>query len=352
MLSYRENLTKIGIGVEAVVSYSAFYSKPQSLREAIRSMNAPTSHDWSQLPDIFRDDYWTDEVQGVAWDGSHWLFSTNASQKKPDVKDKAIYVFSGNAKSLGDDKWLSRLDLGDDKWFSMLKYKNISPPISGIDESDHHWGQLCYWNGRVYASHWWQSGPKHGLGNVVVFNDADGVLEYSGHWIELEKAKSPTNGRQDNVEFQAINPWDGFLYTCFRGGTIYEFFLHDIETGNYTGKTLKFDTPISEVQGACFSPNGHLYIASNSHPPGDGNHQTIWCYSALNGHRFGFIPVLAEEDNQELEGICYANVQFSGGKNDRKDAQIHAILLENPWGEVALDNIYFKSFSSAKPDIV
>ena len=333
MLSYRDKLAEIGIGAEATISYNEFYSKPQSLREAIRSMDAPTSHDWSQVSDIFRDDYWTDEVQGVAWDGSHWIFSTNANQKKPNVNDKAIYVFQGG-KSLGDNKWLS-----------MLKYKNVPHPIAGMHESDDHWGQLCCWNGRVYVSHFWAGGPKHGLGNVVVFNDADGFLEFE-KWIELEKPKSPTDGRQGNVEFQAINPWDGFLYTCFGSGTVYEFFLHDIETGNYTGKTLKFDIPITKVQGACFSPNGHLYITSNSHPSGDGNHQTIWCYSALNGHRFGFIPVLAEEDNQELEGICYASVNFSSGKK----GEIHAILLENR--DVALDNIFFKSFSSAKPDIV
>jgi hypothetical protein len=343
MLSYRDNLSKIGI---AAVPYEPFYSKPQSLREAIRSMDAPASGDWSQLPDIFRDDYWTDEVQGVAWDGLRWIFSTNAAQWKPDVKDKAIYVFSGHTESLGGDKWLSRLDLGDGKWSSMLKYKDVPHPI----EADDHWGQLCYWKGRVYVSHWWKGGPKDAVGNVVVFEDMGGGLEFI-KWIELEKATSPTDGRQGNVEFQAINPWDGMLYTCFRSDTIHEFFLHDMD-GRYKDKTLKFDTPISEVQGACFSPNGHLYIASNAHPPGDGNHQTIWCYSALNGHRFGFIPVLAEEDNQELEGICYANVQFSGGKNDGKDAQIHAVLVENPSWEMALDNIFFKSFSLAKPDIV
>ena len=338
MLSYRENLAKIGIGAEAPVSYNAFYSKPQSLREAIRSMDAPASGDWHlHEPEIYRDEYWTDEVQGLAWDGSNWIFSANANQSKPGHNAKALYVFKGDSK------------FKDDQWYSRIDYKNVPHPVYGTSAFDDHWGQLCYWNGRVYVSHWWKGGPKHGVGNVVVFNDADGYLELE-KWIELEKATSPTDCRQDNVEFQAINPWDGLLYTCFRGGTIYEFFLHDIETGKCTGKTLKFDIPIEQVQGACFSPNGHLYIASNSHPPGDGDHQTIWCYFALNGHRFDFISVLAEEEDQELEGICYANVTFSDGKN----AQIHAILLENrePPSSLALDNIFFKSFSSAKPDIV
>jgi hypothetical protein len=95
MLSYRDKLTKIGIGANVSVSYKDFYSKPESLRQAVRSMDAPPSQDWSQVSDIFRDDSLTDEVQGVAWDGSHWIFSTNANQLKPGANDKAIYVFEG-----------------------------------------------------------------------------------------------------------------------------------------------------------------------------------------------------------------------------------------------------------------
>jgi hypothetical protein len=82
--------------------------------------------------------------------------------------------------------------------------------------------------------------------------------------------------------------------------------------------------------------------------PGDDEYQTIWYYSALNGHRFGVIPVLAEEKmpEQELEGICYAAVQVPGGAA----AQIHAVLLENR--DAALDNIFFKSFRTTAPDDV
>jgi hypothetical protein len=59
------------------------------------------------------------------------------------------------------------------------------------------------------------------------------------------------------------------------------------------------------------------------------------------------IPVLAEEGNQELEGICHANVGFANGQ---KTAQIHAVLLENSL--IALDDIFFKSFSAPKPEVV
>ena len=334
-ISMRAGLKNIGEpkSGKAIPAFpSGFCSAPKSLRQAIQSMHAPTSQDWSQVSDIFRDDSWTDEVQGVAWDGSHWIFSANANQLKPGANDKAIYVFKGG-QSLGDDKWLS-----------MIKYKKVPHPIGGTKESDDHWGQLCYYDGFVYVSHFWANGPKKGISNVVVFKNNDGFLNFH-KWIELERPKSPTDGRQEKAEFQAINPWDGPLYTCFGSGTIHEFFMHDID-GHYTGKTIKFDVPVTEVQGACFSPKGHLYVSTNAKLPGDPHRQTIWYYSALNGHRLGVIPVLAQEDNQELEGICYGQVSFSGGKT----AQIHAILLENPL--LALDNIFFKSFSSAKPDLV
>jgi hypothetical protein len=333
VVSYRTALTKVGIPTTALVSYRGFVSRPESLRQAIRSMDAPTSQQWSQVSDIFRDDFWTDEVQGVAWDGSHWIFSANANQTKPGHNDKAIYVFKGGQT------------LGDNNWVSMKKYKDVPHPIPGTTENDDHWGQVTYFDGSVYVAHFWSGGPKDSA-NVVVFNDVNGVLEFS-RWIELDKPKS-ADGRQDRAEFQAINPWDGMFYTCFGSGEIKEFFIHDRSTGKWTGRRLPLSPPVTKVQGACFSPNGHLYIATNETVGEDGKYQTIPYYSALNGHRFGVISVLAEEGmpDQELEGNCYASVTAPGGH----PAQIHVVLLENP--DIALDNIFFKSFASADPDLV
>jgi hypothetical protein len=347
MISYRQQLAKIGIGYDEAVSYQAFYSRPRSLRQAIRSMDAPAGNSWKQVSDIFRDDFWTDEVQGVAWDGTHWIFSANANQLKPGHEDKAIYVFKGG-ETLSDGNWVSR-----------IKYKDVPHPISGTTESDDHWGQLTFFEGRVYVAHFWAGDPpKAEFASVVVFKDTNGVLEYED-WIELEKPTSPTDNRTERAEFQAINPWDGMLYTCFGAGDIHEFFIHHREgpkAGQWTGKALTLDQPVKFVQGACFSANGHLYIATNAKLPGDARYQTIWYYAALNGHQFGVIPVLAEESEdddpavddlaQELEGICFANVSVPGGQG----AQIHAVLLENELA--ALDDIFFKSFASSTPDLV
>jgi hypothetical protein len=219
-----------------------------------------------------------------------------------------------------------------------------------LHESDDHWGQLTYYNGFVYVSHFWEGGPKQGQTNVVVFKNNSGSLEYYD-WIEL----GPVSSRYP--EFQAINPWDGMLYTCLGGeDDVSEFFLHfsdGPDKGAWTGKTLPLGGGGGflprRVQGACFSPNGHLYVAVDTRF-WDKNYKWIFYYSALNGHYLGRIPVLAEEDNQELEGICYGNT-------DGPKAQIHAVLLENvgdqpPFVTGALDNIFFKSFSASEPDLV
>src|SRR4051812_7435883 len=103
MISLRENLPKIGIPPGTPVSYRAFASRPSSLSQAIRSMDAPQN--WQQVSDLHYDENWTDEVDGVGWDGANWIFSCNARQSKPGANHKAIYVFKGG-QPLKDDNWI------------------------------------------------------------------------------------------------------------------------------------------------------------------------------------------------------------------------------------------------------
>jgi hypothetical protein len=335
MISLKENLAKIGITSGTPVSYhDSFASRPASLRQAIRSMDAPQN--WQPVSDIFRDDFWTDEVQGIGWDGSNWIFSCNANQSKPDANDKAIYVFRGG-QPLGDGKWICR-----------IAYKDVPHPIAGLDESDDHWGQLTCYNGSVYVSHYWSGGPKQSQTNVVVFKNSGGILQYENKWIPLEQVTS-SDGRTGYPEFQGINPWDGKFYSCLGGENVPEFFIHNPDTGLWEEKRtfhLNGFMPRT-VQGACFSTNGHLYVAVDSRSSDWGrDYKWIFYYSALTGTFLGKIPVLAEEDGQELEGICYGAVSFGDGRT----AQIHAILLENR--DVALDNIFFKSFAADVPEAV
>jgi len=339
MISLREHLPKIGITPGTLVSYKSFISRPSSLRQAIRSMDAPQN--WQQVSDIFRDDFWTDEVQGVGWDGSNWIFSCNSNQKKPDVNDKSIYVFKGG-HSLDDGGWMCR-----------IKYIKIPyPTVSGtVYESYSHWGQLTCYNGFVYVSHFWNDEAPYEGKNIVVFRNTGGNLEYE-NWIRLPKVTS-SDGQTAYPEFQTINPWDGKFYSSF-GGTVPEFFIHEPD-GNWTGKTFHLNGYMPrKIQGACFSPNGHLYVADDTrYGEWDKEYKWIFYYSALNGTYLGKIPVLAKDTSmvddspaQELEGICYGAVSWPDGRT----AQIHAILLENRL--TALDNIFFKSFSADLPEVV
>jgi hypothetical protein len=351
MISLRQYLPRIGIYLDMPFSYRSFYSRPNSLRQAIRWMDAPQN--WAQVSDVFRDDFWTDEVQGVAWDGANWIFSCNANQKKPGANDKALYVFQGG-QPLGDDNWLCR-----------LAYKDVPQPSPATHaEGDDHWGQLTWYNGFLYVSHFWGEGPGKGRTNVVVFRDSGGVLAYD-RWVQLKPVQPSEGGGWFYPEFQGINPWDGLFYTCRGGPNPREFYLHEPEFGRWKDKrVLKFaggenqaihvaedsaslvvDLP-SDVQGACFSPNGHIYVACDARLRANTNCKAIACFSALNGHLMGIIPVLAEDNGQELEGICHGNVSWADGRV----AQVHAILLENR--DVALDNIFLKSFAADRPEVV
>ena len=85
MVSYRASLTKIGIPLTAAVGNRGFASRPKSLRQAILfdGERARAANSWSQVSDIFRDDSWVDEVQGVTWDGAHWIFCSQRETGEP-----------------------------------------------------------------------------------------------------------------------------------------------------------------------------------------------------------------------------------------------------------------------------
>jgi len=163
--------------------------------------------------------------------------------------------------------------------------------------------------------------------------------------IPLTKVISPSTGIESLPTFQGINPWDGLLYSS-NGGN--EFFTHE-PNGEWTGKTLTLDMGTWPwIQGICFSPNGHMYIATYDPDFLGGVYQFITYYSALNGHFLGYIDVNAYEgyNSEELQGICYADLTAPNGNR----VQIHAVVLENHLFE--RDDIKFKSFSASQPEIV
>lgn len=335
METLRDALERIGIGRSKPFSMRAdLQSFPPSLRQLIAATQNPGG--WRQVSDIARDQSWTDEVQGVAHDGANWLFSCNARQTKPGHRDKALYAFPA-VSQLKDGDWAHEL----------VYWRDVPTPVAAT-ESDHHWGQLTAFAGQVFVSHFFEDDKPRDGKNVVVFDNEGGALKLN-RWVRIGGVKG-SDGRTGVPEFQAINPWDGQLYTCFGGDEMVpEFFIHDIASGLWTNRVLKLQGLLPcNVQGACFSGNGHLFVAVDRrfYFPLDGVHKYIFCYSALNGQLLSTIPVVAEQDGQELEGVCVAAVSWPDGRQ----AQVHAVLLENH--DVALDNMFFKSFCADVPTAV
>jgi hypothetical protein len=368
MLSYRDNLAKIGITPgTGPVSYRGFVSRPRdeagvgSLRDAIKSMSAPhgaigdnwLDTDWRSMPiEGGAIDFtgkqgevtWTEQCQGVAIDAENglWFYTSNGPRNVSPWKSasKCLVVFRAGSEAK-DANILCRLD--------------FSTFVPYLD----HIGQLTFYqpDGCLYVSHF--------TGNAaqvikLKYHPEMASFELLGI-ISLEQPTSPTDGATGRAEFQAINPWDGMIYTCLSFGTIYEFFIHyreDTPNGHKAGecvrnpdgslRTLKLKNwNMAGVQGGCFSPNGHFYVSTNVHPP-DVDIQAIFYCSPLNGYIFGYIPVNADLENndQELEGICYADYTWQGW-TDLPGKAIYAVVLCNQ--DAALDNVLLFTYYSITP---
>ena len=300
MIRYRHRLSHIGISSEKV-SYRKFTNPPRSFRQALEVMSLPP--EFTKVAEHHVDERWTEECQGIAWDGSRWIATSNRSPK-------AIYLFD----EVNAPRHPSNL----------LDFASLPSPPSG---NLHHIGAVIFHSGRIYVDHWSSGGQE-----IAVLKRHNNGFEFL-HWIPLE---SVANKR---VGLVAIDPWSEMFYTSFGSTNVDRLFIHNNE-GSYTGRKILLRPGIRNggyVQGGAFSSTGHLYIASGKTSIGDRQH--IYCYCPLNGHKMREIEVITEGFLQELEGLCWAEVT----RNNRL-AQLHVILLENRWP--ARDNIYLKSFAT------
>jgi hypothetical protein len=343
MKSYKEQLKKIGIVKGMPVSYRNFSWRPARLSDAIHAMDSPSGFNQVTEKPGELDKAWTEECQGVAWDGSHWLFSCNGSQPISDSgpiignSPKAIYTFNGHT-NFDDDAVVHQFIIATVVHGNATKSWDAKIPLPSF-AGIYHIGAITCLEGKVYVDHWNNDG-----GQILVLDNNGGRLSFSG-WITLGKAES------QRVDLVCINPIDFTIYSSFGDIGVDRLFIHNKNGDLLRGldgqpETLRLSPPINDggyVQGGAFSPNGHIYISSGK--AGLTNYQYIYCYSALNGHLLMRFGVLSEQDNQELEGICYAPVIRDG-----HNVHIHAVLLENI--KVAKDNVFFKSFSATNPSIV
>ena len=101
---------------------------------------------------------------------------------------------------------------------------------------------------------------------------------------------------------------------------------------------LHLSRRVQRVQGGCFSDQGHLYLASDRPIPAAPRNKGILAFSAFTGRYLGTAKVLALEDEEELQDICFTNTSWP----------IHVVLLENVLPP-STDNIFFKHFTAPDP---
>lgn len=269
-----------------------------TLRRLMRAMRSPRPDRWAKRAEgQFHNENWTEECQGVTHDQSSWYISSNKSGKQ------RVYRFSLAQRQLG--------------------YVALAGNGSG------HLGDIDYHEGRLYCA---MEQPV----KIVVID----VPPFSGWWSAgLRDANGHSPPPQSDCPWCAIHPWNGLLYSSDFGNDapgveVLRAYRLDGSTQTFRhvpGEDIHLASPVRRVQGAAFSDNGHVVIASD-------HTDDIRCFSTLNGAYRGRASIQKDGAGEEVEGITiWGSVAYSG-----EPTQVHVILLDNDWPSG--DDVYFKHY--------
>lgn len=377
-VSLRAGLAEIGVhGPTSPRMPSGFATFPRSLATAIRSMQAhPDPLHWSRGPESFADQHWTEEGQGITFDGHRFITSSDGTWVHPEK--------TGTWSNVPNPGWLLDRSPKALYFFKKGKYGFRDDDIESVfhlgGNPDDHLGDIDFFDGSIFCA---LDRVGQSTDCLVVTPHPDG----SGWFSSSVPVATGDSGQGNDFPWCAVNPWNGLLYSsryADKPHGVREVFAYDRGTGEWAGpdRTIHLSRPANGVQGGCFSPMGHLYLACNDvhyrdsgttatyrgddlalhgvredeptsaalpgYPPlrRTGTRSTlIQCYSAINGRFLGDVPVTTKESNQELEGLCYAAVTIKGFQ-----ARIHIMLLENY--KLAKDNVYIKPYGSPHPELI
>ena len=245
---------------------------------------------------------YTNKLQGVAHDSSHWYMTNRAKLWKIPV----------------------HRDLGVPAAWS------ISVDIPRQLGAYNHLGDLDYYDGRLYV-------PLEGSASAIGVFDAD--LNYVTHALLPNATDAP---------WCAINPIDGHLYTSsfhnsvvrkhrmtWSGNTLTLTHVASIVLRDRAGKPLTLD----RVQGGVFSARGHLYLVS------DVAGQGIKGFDLETGRQQANIPVQFNGHDEELEGIDIWDLD--GGQVPGINGQVHLQMIDHHWWSD--DEFYFKHYQVSEP---
>ena len=245
---------------------------------------------------------YTNKLQGVAHDSSHWYMTNKAKLRKIPV----------------------RCDLGGPAACS------VRVGIPWQLGAYNHLGDLDYYDGRLYV-------PLEGSAPAIGVFDAD--LNYVTHALLPNATDAP---------WCAINPVNGHLYTSsFRTSVVREHrmtwsgnnltltYVASIAVRDSAGNPLSLD----RVQGGVFSARGNLYLVSDV--AGHG----IKGFDLETGRQQVSIPVQFNGHDEELEGIDIWDLD--GGQVPGINGQVHLQMIDHHW--LRDDDFYFKHYQVTEP---
>jgi len=258
-------------------------------------MNSPRMSEWYMSSEGKSENYdWTEECQGVTSDGQYWYFPSNNNSKR------GIYKMG----------------------FKNFSFVDFFP----TDGYGDHIGDIDYYNGWIYA-------PFEPTLQVLMITP-DFQSSRMAHLQGADGGPPP----QKEFPWCAINPWNSYLYSSdfYDVAQINSYDPND----NFIYKgSLKLQVPLKEVQGGCFSQNGHLYLSSSSS-------NDIRGYSVLNGAYLGSAAIQVDTSwnvAEEVEGMTIFIGVFNG-----KPTQVHVILLDNDKPDP--DDIFLKHYTVPSPE--
>jgi hypothetical protein len=304
-MSVRASLQKIGEPKPGKVIPpfpGGFHSAPRSLRAALHAMLPPGIESWANThQSTFENLTWTEECQGLTTDGRNWYVSSN------NKNFRAIHKFTLDFKQS-----LGAVQL---------------PPGSGT-----HIGDIDYYTGRIY---------------VPISTPAPKVWEVDQNLNTLRLTALDDNPKP-GLGWCAINPWNGYLYTCPGDGADR---IHAFDPGSnfaYKGFLLLEGPPVNGLQGGCFSANGHFYLTSDKFVNENATKE-IRAYSALNGSFLGSCSVSYDESDleaEEMEGLAIAHLVHNGGDS----TYVHVVILDND--ATNEDDVFLRHFSIPDPSVL
>lgn len=266
----------------------------------------------STYPDDFHHSY-TEEIQGVASDGTNWYFTNN--------RDSEPQLF--------------KIPIGAD-----------------LDDSSN-WGNAFTLPGNLLSAGYTHIGdPDEYDGNVYVtasneYNDDIGLLMQFDTNLNLRS--SIEIERAFGTAWVAIDPTTGLLHrsTFYDASEVNVFAMTFDGSGVLTGLSSQGSRSLRDkqgnemtlqaIQGGAFSPQGNLYLASDAESWDEGGVSGIYGFKGDSMRLETYKSVL--HNGHEIEGIEASHIVADG-----IDAEIHLVILNNDYLPLDPDNLIFKHY--------